>query len=448
MPASTNVGPTIPGASDFKHPRLKPGGNPAHVAPPQVSDAASGGGYPAQTHVVAPTPNRPPTPNQAAARAAASTQSSLSQYMNYLGSNMGRDIASLTQPIIKSYEAQAAAGDKVIQGLTQTYATQLGNIANQANAAYTQAEGQQASLDTAVGQALQNGDVGAAASKLKASLALAGQDTSPAVQAAQDASSTGAAMYAYSSAGLSQLFQDAAAQKAYGATLPGLANLAGIQAIGSYNANLTQAEQQAVQNAEQLYPSLLNAQTAQQNAQTSAYNAQTARAREQGNLAVQEARANSPKPYGNGQTGYFVLIPDGKGGYINKRLTAPGATKAVIYTGGNGQKYRLDPTTGQSVPLAGGAKPTTTKTQTNKNVGKTVVDGTGQRLQWDTKTGTYDIPVGKPKSQVQQNKYKTVGGIVYVLRPGAKHYVKADFPNNNGKKKSGNSGYVPPNQRG
>src|SRR5579872_2065100 len=152
-----------------------------------------------------------PTPKQAAANAGAKTQTTLQSYLDYTNSNAGRNnaqslIAQLTNPIIAGYTAQEKAGAAAITGLTQEYATQLGQIGSQASADYTTAENQQAALDAAVGQALSGGDVGAAASRLGASLAQAGQNTSVAAQASQTASQTGASMFASGSAQLGNLF--------------------------------------------------------------------------------------------------------------------------------------------------------------------------------------------------------------------------------------------------
>lgn len=296
-----------------------------------------------------------PTPNQAAANAAANSNSSLQQYLAYTATNMGREAQSIinqeTAPIIAGYTAQQKAGDQSIVGSTQTYVNELNGIASKAEGAYTTAEGQQQALDTAIGSALQGGDVGAAASRLTQALAAAGQNTAPGAAAQAAANSTGASQFASSSASLSQLFAQGANQTASDAQQPGLARNAGLQALSTYNAGLTSAEQAAVQAAQDKLPSIMSALNSEANTQLNAQKAQFSET-----LAAN--KANQPKIYGNSSTGYFALTADGK----NIQLTAPGAkapkvfgsASAGYYTiGTNGQTTQLTSPVPKAAPKAG-----------------------------------------------------------------------------------------------
>jgi len=352
MPASTNVGPSKPRA-------IQP-----------ISDAASGGGYAAPP--VKPSAPRPAlTPNQAAAHAAAASNSSLQSYLSYLQTNMGRTaqdmIGQEVAGIQKGYLAQQKAGSQAIVGDTQTYVNELGKIGAQADQAYTTAENQQSALDTALGSALQSGDVGAAASKLTQALAAAGQNTAPGAAAQAAASQTGASQYASASAGLSQLFAQGAAQKAYDATLPGIAKAQGLGALGAFNASLTDAESKAVQSAQDKLPALMNAFTSQTKAQTA--------------QAAEINKENQPKIYGSGSSGYFAILPNGK----NVQLTAPGAPKPIVRSDGQGGLVQVDPATGSVKQLTGDRAPTV-KAPPTKTVGGVLYQYNGQK--WVKAAGT------------------------------------------------------------
>jgi hypothetical protein len=259
---------------------------------------------------------------------------------------MGRTAQAIVNqgvaPIIAGYTAQQKAGDASIVGSTQTYVDQLGGIASKAEGAYTTAEGQQQSLDASVGSALQTGDVGAAASRLTAALAAAGQDTAPGVAAQAAANSTGASQYASSSAALSGLFAQGANQTAFDAQQPGIARNAGLQALSTYNVGLTSAEQSAVQAAQDKLPAIMSALNASANTQL---NAQKVGFDE--TLATQ--KANQPHIYGSGSSGYFALLPNGQ----NVQLTAPGAKAPKTFGGASTGYYSIDPSTGQVTQLVG-----------------------------------------------------------------------------------------------
>lgn len=354
---------------------------------------------PAPKTALAPGIFTAPSPNQAAAQTAAKTQSSLDQYMSYLKTNMGRvDPAQIEQeaqsyvnasvsPLIKGYQAQATAGNNQIAGLTATYAQQLGNIGNQASQAYTTAEGQQSALDTAEAQALQ----GNLTSGLSA-FTNAGIDSSVVSQAASDAASAAGAQYVSGSAGLSALFAQGAAQNAYNKTLPGLASLAGLQATGTYDAGLSAAEASAVNDAQAKVPGLIASLTSdalkQQsntleagkdifNAGVTQQNADTATARAQTSAAAEAFKEGQPKTYGNASTGYFALVPDGKGGYTNTQLTQPGAKAPKTFGSAASGYYSIDPSTGAVTQLTSAApKKTSVKLVGSASTGYTEVDPT------------------------------------------------------------------------
>lgn len=370
MPASTNVGPSKP--------RL----NPQTKTP--VAGPVTPSLNPQTKTPAAKAPVRPagaavttPSPNQAAAQAAANSSSSFQQYLQYTQTNMGRTaqqiINGMTKPIIDAYTAQQKAGDQSIVNSTQTYVNELNNISGRAEGAYTTAENQQSALDTALGTALQGGDVGAAASKLTQALAAAGQDTTPGVAAQAAANQTGASVYAGASASLSQLFAQGANQKAFDAQQPGLARGAGLQALTSYNAGLTDAEQKAVQAAQDKLPAIMSALNTAQKTQ----------------LATQaEAfKESQPKIYGSGSSGYFALLPDGR----NVQLTAPGAKAPKVFgsassgyytIGSNGQTTQLTAPVPKAPPKPGAPH--------TKTVGGTTYQWNGSK--WTPAPG---IPGGK-----------------------------------------------------
>lgn len=351
MPPATNVGPTVKGAAP-----APPRGAPQyyttkaeatpHLAAGQTLRFAAGRGY---------YPGAAPTPNQAAANAAANSNSSLQQYLAYTSSNMGREAQSIvngmTTPIIQGYTTQQKAGDQSIVGSTQTYVNELQSIGARAEGAYTTAEGQQEALDAAVGSALQNGDVGAAASRLTQSLAAAGQSTVPGAAAQAAANQTGAAQFASGSASLAELFAQGANQTAYDAKQPGIARSAGLQALSVYNAGLTSAEQQAVQQAQDKLPSIMSALNAgaktQLAAGSEAFKESQAAAKTRLAARAEAFKESQPKIYGNSSTGYFALTADGR----NVQLTAPGAKAPKTFGSASTGYYKLDPTTGQVTQL-------------------------------------------------------------------------------------------------
>lgn len=212
------------------------------------------------------------SPQQFAAQQTAKSQSTLNQYLNYLGTNLGRvpainygaigsqannELEGMVSPLLQGYNQQLASGTQAINQYTGQLSTQLGNIGTQIGGIYNQAEQQQSALDTAI-QAELAGNGGQQAAALQTALQNAGQDTAPAAQAAANATGAAGAQYAEGSASLASLFGQGAAAQAYGATLPGIAKLSGLQALGNLQGTIGTAETKAIDTAESKYPTLVN----------------------------------------------------------------------------------------------------------------------------------------------------------------------------------------------
>ena len=264
------------------------------------------------------------SPQQFAAQQTAKSQSTLNQYLNYLNTNLGRvpainytaignqansEVAGMVNPLLQGYNQQLTSGTQAINQYTGQLSTQLGNIGTQIGGIYNQAEQQQGALDTAI-QAELAGNGGQQAAALQTALQNAGQDTSPAAQAAANATGSAGAQYAEGSAGLASLLGQGAAAQAYGATLPGIAKLSGLQALGSLQGTIGTAETKAIDTAEAKYPTLVNQLTtqavntqknaiAQQKNQVSASLAKEADAIRQQTANATTKRANTAVTQGN-----------------------------------------------------------------------------------------------------------------------------------------------------
>lgn len=140
------------------------------------------------------------------------------KYQNLLNSFLNQQVNAYAQP-----------RQNAITGYTKAFAGELGRIAPQIGQAYSQAQGAQSSLDTALANRLQQQGQETAGG-LEQALGAAGQSTLPAALTAQQAVGVGNASFAQGSASLSQLLGQGAAAQAYGAKLPGIAALGGLQA--------------------------------------------------------------------------------------------------------------------------------------------------------------------------------------------------------------------------
>lgn len=150
------------------------------------------------------------------------------KYQNLLNSFLNQQVNAYAQP-----------RQNAITGYTKALSGELGRIAPQIGAAYGQAQEAQGALDTALANRLQQQGQETAGG-LEQALGAAGQSNLPAALTAQQAVGVGNASFAQGSASLSQLLGQGAAAQAYGAKLPGIAALGGLQA-----SKLLQAQAQA-----------------------------------------------------------------------------------------------------------------------------------------------------------------------------------------------------------
>lgn len=141
----------------------------------------------------------------------------------------GAFAALLNAFLNKQVNAYANPRQNAITGYTKELAGALGGIAPQIGQAYGQAFNQGSALENALANRL-TGQGQATASDLTQALANAGQSTAPGAAAAQTAVGVGNASFAQGSAGLQEMLARGAAAQAYGAKLPGIAALSGLQA--------------------------------------------------------------------------------------------------------------------------------------------------------------------------------------------------------------------------
>lgn len=209
------------------------------------------------------------TPQQFAASQIAKSQSTLNQYLNYLNTNMGRvdytaagktataEFGAETSPLLAGINAAGKTGQQAITGYTSQLASNLAGIQPSIAQAYTNAEQQQAAVDSALQQSL-SGAGTSQANALSDRLAQLGQNTSVAQDVAQQAQGYAGANYATGSASLSSLLAQGAAANVYGASLPGIAALAGYQATGALQNSLASERAKVIADAQKQYPTLLN----------------------------------------------------------------------------------------------------------------------------------------------------------------------------------------------
>jgi hypothetical protein len=155
------------------------------------------------------------------------------QLANYDPTKAGPPPPAVQKAIDKYIGGQVSAYTKprqsAITGYTQSLAGALGGISPAIGAAYGQAEQQQSALDTALADRL-NASGQETASTLGAALAAAGQSEHPANAVRNEALGASNAAFATGSASQSQLISQGAASQAYGAQLPGIAAMGGLQA--------------------------------------------------------------------------------------------------------------------------------------------------------------------------------------------------------------------------
>lgn len=146
------------------------------------------------------------------------------------------EVQSQIDPIIaditRSYNDRAAAGTESLKAYGESLANSLAGLSGRIGGYYSTAQQNEASLDAALRQAL-SGQGQSLANALSLELARTGQDTSPAAGVAATGAGAGNAAYAIGSASLAQLLSQGAAAQAYGAKLPGIAGLEGLQRAGA-----------------------------------------------------------------------------------------------------------------------------------------------------------------------------------------------------------------------
>ena len=342
-----------------------------------VEQGSAAPAAPTATHpAVSPTTQM--TPQQFAATQIAKSQSTLDQYINYLETNMGRvnytaagktatsEIAGEVSPLLSGINQAGKFGQQAITGYTSQLASNLAGIQPNINAAYTRAEQQQAAVDAALQQGL-SGAGTSQANDLAATLGRLGQNTSVAQDVAQQAQGYAGANYATGSASLSSLLAQGAAANAYGATLPGIAALAGYQATGQLQNSLSGERAKVIADAQRQYPTLVNQlvnqQIAQQRntasglkgaAQVAATNAKDAT----GYYLTSVADAlRGPKTFGSSSSGYYEIDPaTGQPVQITKPVQKPVSGRVV----GSDKSGRvlINPQTGAKIaqvtpPVAG-----------------------------------------------------------------------------------------------
>jgi hypothetical protein len=201
--------------------------------------------------------------------AAADPYSQLTGYQPLTSAQIQQQAQSEISPIISAITGQAntqAANEGAqIQALTQEYANELGqmNIA----APYQAAAPQQAAVDAALQQSLTGAGSSQAASLANKLAGLQGSSGAGAVgqaggQLASQGAASGVTQLAGGSAALSNLIANAAAGGEFGAKLPAIAKLSGLQALGQNAGQLQQTTNNAVSQAESQVPSIIQDLTA------------------------------------------------------------------------------------------------------------------------------------------------------------------------------------------
>lgn len=171
-------------------------------------------------------------------------------------------IAALTRAAM----GRARRSEAAIQGFTDSYANQLGQI--HSAAPYANAETGQASIDAALQQSLTGGGADLASQLAQRLGALQGSSGAGALaqesgQLASQGQSAGNTRLAAGSASLSALLANAANAGSYDQKLPGLAKLSGLQGIKQAEGAATSAIDQGTLSAESQLPSLIHGLQAQ-----------------------------------------------------------------------------------------------------------------------------------------------------------------------------------------
>lgn len=287
------------------------------------------------------------------------------------------EIAPQISALSKALQSQVAGASRAITGYTGSLADALAGT--DFSAPYTQAEGQQAAVDSALAQALSGAGTQGAAD-LQARLAALNEPNAvnPAAAAvAATGQGNSNTVLGAGSSNLSALIADRAAASSYGQKLPGIARLAGAQDIANVQGNAQQTLGTQTQAIESELPNILSG--LRSSSDTNATNRanlgerlteylNSANASEQASAAKQQqtayqlylegqklglvaknqsfndwyktqslgvarTRANAPKVIGSGTSGYYSFDPaTGQVTRIVSPVTKPGAGSAA--TGG------------------------------------------------------------------------------------------------------------------
>lgn len=245
--------------------------------------------------------------------AAVAPYSGLAAALSAPASSFVRPARAELQPVLDAIKAsvlgQARSGAAAISGYANSAAASLGAI--DFGAPYAGAEQRQASVDSALAQALAGGGA-QAAQDLSARLAQIGE---PGVTgaAANAVAATGAGLanteLARGSSNLGALIADAAAAGSYGQKLPGVARLAGLQALaaneGQASKSLADSSTQVLGQlpaiANELRSASVSRATELYNAQVGEQSAAATAAYRQAQLAQGDRRINADAAYKGGR---------------------------------------------------------------------------------------------------------------------------------------------------
>ncbi|HEX5247808.1 MAG TPA: hypothetical protein VFW41_11835 [Gaiellaceae bacterium] len=234
------------------------GGSPQRPQPPQSSP------FPTMT----PAQQQQELAGIAGLYPALTPQQMASQAAQYVDP----EIAAIQQ----SSAQRSSNAAQLIRAATADYATQLAQLGSTFATPYQTAAPQQAAIDAALQQSLTGGGSSLASGLSNELSQLQGTSGASAVQQAAGAlssqgASSGNTALANGSASLSDLLANAAAAGSFGAKLPAIGQLAGLQQTGNALGQIQSGEQTQLQNAENARQSYL--------AQLQSENAQNARSR-------------------------------------------------------------------------------------------------------------------------------------------------------------------------
>lgn len=171
------------------------------------------------------------------------------------------EIDPIIAAITAAAQQKARASEAAIKGFTDSYARQLAGA--DLGAPYTAAQNETAAVDAALRQALSGGGADLASQLAGRLSQLQGSSGESAVQQAGGAlasqgAGAGNARLASGSAALNALIGEQANARSYGAKMPGLAKLSGLQGLRQAEGNAQQEIAQGTLSAEQNLPTIEN----------------------------------------------------------------------------------------------------------------------------------------------------------------------------------------------